>query len=282
MTKDERKNERQEQEKALEYTVSKSNEMIQRSRYSLPLREQRALDYAIAKIQKNDKPGKVYRVDPKEAYKIVTSADNAMGGKEYREAYQIFKGLQYRPVEIYPRAGVRVSCNWFHHVAIDENTGTLEFEFHDMLSPYLFQLRRNFTAYYLENTAKMKSVYGPRLYQVLKSYAMGRKVEKTFTLDEIKEAVGASFVAVKNGRGVFEVTTIKSYEMYGKLKQAVIDPAVDDINECSDMRVTYEAIKTGRKVTAIKFIVNDDGYDRSERYFEQIDRERHPERYTTP
>lgn len=276
------KDDPQEKEKALAYIVSKSNEMVQRSRYSLPLREQRALDYAISKIQKADRPGKVYKVDPKEAYKIVTSSESAMGGKEYREAYQIFKGLQYRPVEIYPKAGLRVSCSWFHHVAINENTGTLEFQFHDMLAPYLFQLRGNFTAYYLENTARMKSVYGPRLFQVLKSYAKGQKIEKTFTLDEFKEAVGASFEAIKNKRGVYEVKTIKSYEMYGKLKQAVIDPAVDDINQYSDMTVEYEGIKTGRKVTAIKFVVNDDHAEAGARYLEQLDRERHPERYTTP
>lgn len=264
------KDEQQEQEKALEYVVSKSNEMIQRSRYSLPLREQRALDYAISKIQKQDKPGKLYKVDPKEAYRIVTSADSDMGGKEYRQAYQIFRSLQYRPLEIYPRAGLRVSCSWFDHVTIDENTGELEFQFHNMLTPYLFQLSRNFTAYYLEHTAKMKSVYGPRLYQVLKSYAKGKNTDKTFTLDEFKEAVGASFEAVQNGRGVYEVRAIKSYQLYGKLKQAVIEPAVEDINRCSNVRVTYEEIKTGRKVTGIKFMVEDAPGDRAQRDWEMM------------
>lgn len=268
-------------EKVMDYYVSKSNEMIQRARYILSLREQRALEYAICKIQKTDNPGKVYTVDPDEAYKIVAATEH-LGGRDSQQAYQIFKGLQSRPVEIYPKAGLRVACNWFHHVGINEDTGELEFQFHDMLAPHLFQLRGNFTAYHLQYTAKMRSVYGPRLYQVLKSYAKGKKIKKDFSLDELKDAIGASFEAVKNSRGVYEVKTIKSYGMYGKLKQAVIDPAVEDINTYSDMTVSYKEIKTGRKVTAIKFIVNDDHTESGARYLEQIDRQRHPERYTTP
>lgn len=269
-------------EKALGYKVSKSNELVQRARYSLSLRESRALDYAVSKIQKADKPGKVYKVDSKEAYRIVTQADGHMGGRDLRVAYDVFRSLQYRPVEISPKAGVRVSCNFLRHVTIDENSNTLSFEFDSKLTPHLLNQYKNFTAYELRNTARMKSVYGPRLFQVLKSYAKGQKIEKTFTLDELREAIGASFEAFKNSRGVYEVKPIKSYEMYGKLKQAVIDPAVDDINQYSDMTVEYEGIKTGRKVTAIKFVVNDDHAEAGARYLEQLDRERHPERYTTP
>ena len=271
--------EREKLEKALGYKVSKSNEMVQRGRYILTLREQRALDYAISKIQKADKPGKVYQVDPKEAYRIVTAAEGHMGGRELRAAYDVFRSLQYRPVEICPKAGVRVSCNWLQHVTIDENNNTLSFEIDSKLTPYLLHLRENFTAYELRNTAKMKSIYGSRLYQVLKSYAKGREVEKAFTLDELKEAIGASFEAFKNKRGVYEVKTIKSYEMYGKLKQAVIDPAVEDINTYSDMRVEYEAIKTGRKVTAVKFKINDDHAAAGARFMDQLDRQHPPERY---
>ena len=274
-----KEDEREKLEKALSYRVSKSNEMVQRARYSLSLREGRALEYAISKIQKTDKPGKVYRVDPKEAYRIVTASEGRMGGRELRAAYEVFQSLQYRPVEISPKAGVRVSCNFLHHVTIDENSNTLSFEMDSKLAPYLLDQYKNFTAYELRNTAKMRSVYGPRLYQVLKSYAKGRKIEKAFTLDELREAIGASFEAFKNKRGVYEVKATKSYEMYGKLKQAVIDPAVEDINTYSDMRVEYEAIKTGRKVTAVQFKVNDDHAEAGARFMDQLDRKHHPGRY---
>lgn len=274
-------NKEQTEKSIMEYWVSKSNELVQRARYSLSLRESRALDYAVSKIQKADKPDRIYKVDSNEAYKVITNTEH-LGGKDPRQAYQIFYGLQYRPVQIYLKAGHRVAFNWFDHVGIDENTGEIEFQFHRFLEPYLFGQTENFTAYWLQNTAKMRSVYGPRLYQVLKSYAKGKKIEKTFTLDELKDAIGASFEAVKNRSGVYEIKPTKSYEMYGKLKQAVIDPAVEDVNTFSDMVVSYEAIKTGRKVTAIKFIVNDNHAEAGARYLDHLDRQRHPERYTTP
>lgn len=266
-------------DKALRYQVAKSNELIQKSRYCLALREQRALDYAISKIQKADPSDKVYRVDAKEAYRIVTSSKGAMGGNDYRNAYQIFKNLQGMPVEISPREGLLVSCNWFHHVSYDKTTGVIEFQFHNLLTPYLFSLRGNFSRYFLEVTVKMKCVYGPRLYQLLKAIAKGKKVELTIPLEQLKNDIGASLEAVKNRRGLYEVKIIRGYESYGKFKQAVLDPSVEDINRCSDIRVEYEPVKTGRRVTAIKFKVNDDNADSMLRAFEEIDRMKHPWRY---
>lgn len=45
----------------------------------------------------------------------------------------------------------------------------------------------------------------------------------------------------------------KKYPLFADFKKRVIDTAIDQINECSPLNVTYEQKKTGRKVTSIIF-----------------------------
>ncbi|MFC0309985.1 replication initiation protein, partial [Gallibacterium trehalosifermentans] len=45
------------------------------------------------------------------------------------------------------------------------------------------------------------------------------------------------------------------YPRYNNLKQWVIDPSIDEINEKSDLKVIYEPIKRGRRIVALKFTI---------------------------
>ncbi|WP_252235748.1 RepB family plasmid replication initiator protein [Clostridium sp. ZS1] len=47
----------------------------------------------------------------------------------------------------------------------------------------------------------------------------------------------------------------KSYDKYGLFRTKVLDMAYEEINNCSDILFDYEEIKTGRKVTSIKFTI---------------------------
>ena len=264
-------------EKALSQSVAKSNELFLESRYSLSLREQRALDYAISKIQKDDTPDKIYRVDAREAFSIVTASEGPMGGNDYKVAYQAFASLLCLPVEINLRERFYVTCNWFHHVAFDRKTGTLEFQFNDMLAPHLFNQRKNYVLYDLKFPYEARCVYGPRLYSMLMARSKGKTPTVSIPIDVFKNDIGVSVEAVKNERGIYEINSKICYDQYGKLKERVIDPAVQDINEWTHIFVEYEAIKTGRKVTGIKFTINASTEDYYLRVFQRLDKERHPE-----
>ncbi|BDR68557.1 hypothetical protein K144316041_p10600 (plasmid) [Clostridium tetani] len=47
----------------------------------------------------------------------------------------------------------------------------------------------------------------------------------------------------------------KSYNVYANLKNKVILQAQKELNEKTDIKFTFEEIKTGRKVTSIKFYI---------------------------
>lgn len=48
----------------------------------------------------------------------------------------------------------------------------------------------------------------------------------------------------------------EQYKIFTMLKKRIIDTAVDEINEKTDLKVIYDLEKEGRKITAIVFRVS--------------------------
>ena len=82
----------------------------------------------------------------------------------------------------------------------------------------------------------MKSKYSPRLYELLKSEQYKRCFN--YDLSDLKRLLNA-----------------ERYELYGNFKQKVLDIALKEINETTDIYVEYEPIRTKKKYTAIRFTV---------------------------
>lgn len=59
----------------------------------------------------------------------------------------------------------------------------------------------------------------------------------TITVDELKDRLEIA----------------DKYKAFANLKQKVIDTAIEEINACSDIVVSYEPIKRGRKVVSVRF-----------------------------
>lgn len=245
---------RQEQETALEKELSlyvrKSNDMIQKSRYTLSLREQRLLLYCISKIKPDDKGDTRYIIKLRDAVKICGYNENSIGGQAYNDVFDAFKILRDRGFTIPTEKG-RARVAFIDNPEQDKD-GNMEFNFNKYVVPYLFDVKKKFTQYNLRVVIKFRSTYGIRLYELLKSYQnLG---EKIFTLDELRERLGAEE---------------QSYKKYGLFRKNVLEQALKDI-ENSDLKVSYIEIKEGRKVTSLQFIISDDtiGYYEKEGWLE--------------
>lgn len=105
----------------------------------------------------------------------------------------------------------------------------------------------NSISYKLSNITKLKSVHSIKLYEVCKKYRGKKSV--TFILDSSEK---------KNFREVWNVSG-GAYEIFGQLKKHVIDPAIKDVNYYSDLEVSAEYTRHGRKVTGITFIIGSKG-----------------------
>ena len=53
------------------------------------------------------------------------------------------------------------------------------------------------------------------------------------------------------------VEHVKSYVNYKDFRVKVLEKAQTEINELTDINIEFEPIKTGRKVTSIKFIIEE-------------------------
>lgn len=128
---------------------------------------------------------------------------------------------------------------WFDEVSYVDGGGYIEFTFSNAMKPYLLDLNE-FTQYYLSNIMSLNSTYAIRIYELSKRH-QNKKI-KTFTIDveELRLKIGA---------------TQKSYNLFGSFKQKALAPALEEIENTTDIIVTYEEIKMGRKVTALKFTV---------------------------
>ena len=245
-------------------TVRKSNQLIQKNRFDMTIREQRLLLYCISRIKPKDTGAERYSINIRDVCVACGIVENVTGGA-YNAMREAVKKLDSFNFELIDDEGRRHIVHWIRSVVIDpegKRRASIQFEFDPKIVPYLFDVRKYFTQYELGNVLKMKSVYGVRLYELVKSYENIR--EKSFDLSEIRYLLGAEE---------------KSYDRYSNLKQKIIEPAMNELRMYSDLKVDYLEIKDGRKVTGIKFIISDGSADKAERMWEQIDKERHPERY---
>lgn len=92
----------------------------------------------------------------------------------------------------------------------------------------------------------MKSQYSFRIYELMKSYAFAR--QKIFDLEDLKKKLMA-----------------ETYDRYFDFRRKVLDVAMEEINRYTDLEVSYEPLKHGRKVVEIMFFIKKrDSYEKWE------------------
>lgn len=262
--------------------VRKANQLIQKNRFDMSVTEQRLLLYCISKIKPKDKADKLYRVKIRDIYRAC-GIDNA-NKKAYEAMKEAVKRLD--SFNFYQKDGELV--HWIRDTKVDpkDDHGYISFRFDPRITQYLFNVRKYFTEYQLGNALRMRSVYSIRLYELMKSY--GNLKGKSFTLDELAYLLGADIrtekMRIKREDGQETIVYItkdnKSYKQYRNLKQKVIDPAIKEINEGTDILLSYEEIKTGRKVTGIRFDIEDISGDRMVQEYNYIkSRRNNPESF---
>jgi len=100
---------------------------------------------------------------------------------------------------------------------------------------YICQLKSRFTTYKLRNIANLQSTHSIRLYELLMKF--NSTGERFINIDDFKSSLGIS----------------DKYPQFKILNRAVIKPAVDELNQRSDLIIKYETIKNGRSVAALSF-----------------------------
>lgn len=219
--------------------VVKANELIQKSRFSLSLQQQKIVLYLISQIMPADEEFKLYDFSISEFCKVC--GIDYYSGKNYADLKAAIKDIADKSLWIKLPTGKETLIRWIEKPYIDEKSGVIEIKLDEDMKPFLLQLKENFTQYELLWTLKFKSKYTIRLYELVKSihYHDVNEYRRVFTLDELRRILGA-----------------ETYKTYQAFKERVLEPAINEINAFSDKNVDYRTEKTGRSVSRIMLIVS--------------------------
>lgn len=213
--------------------IFQHNKLVEAS-YNLTLQEKRIILWLISKIKPDDCDFKKHSLHIREFQELIGAKSQGQG--YYKEIKKITLDLIKKDLTIYDVNKQReIQVTWLNSAIYEENSGIVALSLSSDLTPYLLKLKDQFTAVSVENVMKFTSYYAIRFYEYFKQYEMIGI--RTIEIDTIRK-----FCGVEN--------KLKNYE---DLKQRAILPAIKQINDRSDLFVTFEQVKESRKVKAINF-----------------------------
>jgi plasmid replication initiation protein len=137
--------------------------------------------------------------------------------------------------------GDEESMRWIGKKMRNVKQGKFGVVFWGDLLPYLHDLTDQLNAP-LAWLAEMKNETNQRFLRWINEAIANDKTELIKTIDDIRYSL--------------DIREVRSYEIYNNLKRRIIVPAVDNINDCTGLKVKYEELKKGRKVVKIRFTWN--------------------------
>jgi len=212
--------------------VVQSNELIEAS-YRLSLVEAKVILKIASMIKREDKVFDDYHIPAKTLMKEIN-----LGERNYAELKKATEGLVSKTATLEESDGdLQISfLASAKHYTKGVKKGMIRFRLDPGLKPYLLQLKKKFTAFRLENTLNLRSIYAIRVYELLKQYESIKK--RNITIEELRKILGLK---------------ITEYKQYNHFKTRIILPAQRELKKKTDISFEFEEIKTGRTTTEILF-----------------------------
>jgi len=220
--------------------VVKDNALINAS-YNLELTEQRLVMLAIInarelgqgitadsklEIHASDY-AKLFNVSPDASYKALKEAVNNLFNRQFSYT------AEYKKTG---KVGI-VRSRWVSRIFYVDDLALLEITFAPDVVPLITRLEEHFTKYEAKQVAHLTSKYATRLYELLIAW---REVGKTpvFELQQLRKNLGVED---------------NEYQRMHHFKSRVLETAITQINEHTDIKATYEQHKQGRTITGFSF-----------------------------
>ncbi|WP_151710940.1 replication initiation protein RepM [Acinetobacter brisouii] len=220
--------------------VVKDNALINAS-YNLELTEQRLIMLAIINARESgqgitaDSKLEIHASDYAKLFNV--SADASY--KALKEAVNNLFNRQFSYTAEYKRTGKVgvVRSRWVSRIFYVDDLALLEITFAPDVVPLITRLEEHFTKYEAKQVAHLTSKYATRLYELLIAW---REVGKTpiFELQQLRKNLGVED---------------DEYQRMHHFKSRVLETAITQINEHTDIKATYEQHKQGRTITGFSF-----------------------------
>ncbi|RLV57879.1 RepB family plasmid replication initiator protein [Parashewanella curva] len=210
-------------------SVTKSNYLIDAS-YKLNTQAQKLVLACLGKVDPRAEIPKEMTLTASEYAELMGVKHNAR-----RDLYKAADALFDAVITITDETETR-RVRWIQaDVKKHKGEGSVTIQWSDNVLKYISELKSRFTTYKLRHIAELQSAHSIRLYELLMKF--NSTGERVIYLDDFKSALGIS----------------DKYPEFKILKRAVIKPAVEELNQRSDLIIKYETIKQGRSVIALGF-----------------------------
>lgn len=218
--------------------IVKANSLVNAS-YNLEVSEQRLILMSIVQARNTETgidavtPLKIYAQDyakqfnttKETAYEILKNSVNNLFERQFT----------YRELDTDNKEIVTKS-RWVSRISYKDSSGFLQITFSPDVVPLITRLEKQFTTYYLNEISNLSSKYSIRLYELLISWRVVGKA--SFSLSEFREKIGLNE---------------NEYLKMNDFKKRVLDPAIKQINESTNLIMKYEQVKNGRRISGFNF-----------------------------
>jgi len=217
--------------------IRAKSDFFRTARYGLTLQEHRIIYYAILKGQQDGIPFEPVTISITEFKELC-----GLKGKAYYGIIrEMSKKMSTRVVEAVYKDGDGyhlLQAPWLVGITYHTKNGTVTIEPNKKLQPFFEGKPFTETEYYF--LIKFTSQYAERLYELVKSHSYAKPI-MDFDIADLRKRLGVGE---------------NQYTNYNMLKARVLEPAIKDVNEFTDLDVTLKE-KHGRynKVETVYFAV---------------------------
>lgn len=224
-----------------EQLVVKSNRLTE-ARYEFNIWETRVFTKMVTMINREDARFKKYKIEISELIEFFGGKSN----NDYERIREVPESLMQKIISI-PYVAEDGEERLFMTPLITSATkpknkpgkkSYIELTFHPDLKEHLLALKEKFLKYDIKNVMSISSAHSVRFYELLKQY---EKIGyRTFEVAELKNILGIS----------------DKYPLYANFKQRILTQAQKDVKQFTDIEFTFEEIKEGKRIYAIKFFIH--------------------------
>lgn len=219
--------------------ITQDNALINAS-YTLDLVEKRLILLAIARSRKSGKG-----ITANDHLEIYASDYADSFGVERQASYMALKSAteslfsRYFSYETLTEKGnLSVhKARWTADISYVEKESKIKIIFSPAVVPFITDLEKRFTSYFLGDICNLTSVYAVRLYELIIAWRSTRKTP-VLELLELRKKLGVSE---------------KEYQRMFDFKKRVLDVAVSQINDHTNIFIKTEQHKKGRSISGFSF-----------------------------
>lgn len=216
--------------------IEKRNILNEVRKNNMTLQELRFFSIYLSKINARDLQTRIVRFPLTDFQKIME-----FGRLNTAQLKATTDSLLGKVVSVPTERGGYKSFQLFKECTVDKDEFEqwyVEIDAHDKALPLMFDFKKEYFTYELWNALKLKSPNQLRMYELLKQYeGLG---ERKITLKDLRELLGI---------------TENEYPRWDNFKRRILDGSQEALRENTDLCFDYEPIKSGRKITGVRFII---------------------------